>query len=244
MELRDRVALITGGGRRVGKVLALALARRGAAVAVHYRDSEAGARQLVSTIHTEGGRAQTFAADLTLEQTPGELVEQVVAAFGRLDVLVNSAAIMTRTPFGEVTAEMWNGVLALNLRAPFLLSQAAAPHLRRTHGAIINIADLSAYETWPGYIPHGLSKNGIVYMTRALARVLAPDVRVNAVAPGTVLPPDDLTERQAERLMETTPLGHHGSPEDVASAMCFLLDADYITGETIIVDGGRHIRAR
>jgi pteridine reductase len=244
MDLRGKVALVTGGGRRVGRALALALAGRGATVAVHYNESEAGAREVVDAIQRDGGRAQSFAADLTNGVLAGGLPDQVVRALGALDVLVNSAAVMIRTPFGEVNAEVWDEIFALNLRAPFLLSQAAAPHLRRARGggAIVNIADLAAFETWPAYIPHGLAKSGIVHMTKALARVLAPEIRVNGIAPGTVLLPDHWSEKDAAHLNETTPLKREGKPEDVAAAMLFLLDADYITGETIIVDGGRHIR--
>jgi pteridine reductase len=244
MELRGKVALVTGGGRRVGRALAVALAGRGASVAVHYNESEAGATEVVDAIEKSGGRAQAFAGDLTDGAVAGELPSLVVRAMGALDVLVNSAAVMVRTPFGDVTPETWDEIFALNLRAPFLLSQAAAPHLRRSNGggAIINIADLAAFETWPGYLPHGLTKSGIVHMTKGLARVLAPEIRVNGIAPGTVLLPDDWSEKDAAHLNETTPLKRDGSPDDVASAMLFLLDSDYITGETIIVDGGRHVR--
>ena len=242
MELRGRVALVTGGGIRVGKVLALTLAGEGARVAVHYNASDAGARDTVSSVRKHGGEAELFQADLTDANAPDALVAAVVAKMNGLDVLVNSAAVMNRTPFGEVAASQWDAIFALNLRAPFFLSQAAAPHLRRARGAIVNIADLAAYETWPGYIPHGLTKGGVVQMTRALARVLAPEVRVNGIAPGTVLRPEDMSQRDATHLVETTPLQRDGTPEDVASAMLFLLRAEYITGETIIVDGGRHVR--
>lgn len=242
MELAGRVALVTGAGRRVGRALALALGRQGATVAVHYNASERGASESAAEIAANGGRAEAFRADLARPESAADLVGAVVRSLGRLDVLVNSAAIMERTPFGEVGAEQWDRILALNLRAPFLLVQAAAPHLREHRGAVVNIADLAAYETWPSYIPHGISKAGVVHMTRSLARVLAPDVRVNAIAPGTVLLPDDWSADDAERLNRTTPLQRQGSPDDVASAMLFLLDAEYITGETIIVDGGRHIR--
>jgi len=242
MDLRGKVALVTGGGRRVGRALALALAGRGSTVAVHYNESETGAREAAQTIAKQKGRAETFAADLTQDEAPADLVKRVVDKLGQLDVLVNSAAIMMRTPFGEIAVSDWDRIFALNLRAPFLLAQAAAPHLRRTKGAIVNIADLAAFETWPSYIPHGLSKSGIVHLTKALARVLAPDVRVNAIAPGTVLLPENLSAKDATHLRQTTPLKRDGSPEDVASAMLFLLDADYVTGETIIVDGGRHVR--
>lgn len=242
MELSGKVALVTGGGRRVGRVLALALGGRGATVAVHYHESEAGAKEVVALLTGAGGRAQSFHAQLTSPDAPSALINDVVAAFGQLDVLVNSAAIMLRTPFGGVSAQDWDRMFALNLRAPFLLSQAAAPHLKATRGSIVNIADLAAYETWPGYIPHGLTKAGIVYATRALAKVMAPEVRVNAIAPGTVLLPDDWTPGDAERLDATTPLKRSGTPDDVAAAMLFLLDSEYITGDVLIVDGGRHVR--
>ena len=242
MELRDRVALVTGGGIRVGRALALALAEKGVRVAVHYNSSADDAREVASSIEASGGQARTFSADLTRADAPAALVAGVVDAFGGLDILVNSAAVMVRTPFGEVDARRWDDIFALNLRAPFFLAQAAAPHLRRTKGAIVNISDLAAFETWPGYIPHGLTKSGVVHMTKALARVLAPDVRVNAIAPGTVLLPDDWSEKDAEHLNATTPLRREGTPGDVAHALLFLLEADYITGETIIVDGGRSVR--
>jgi len=180
------------------------------------------------------------------EASDVSLIASVVDRMGALDILVNSAAVMVRTPFGEITRQQWDDIFALNLAAPFFLSQEAAPHLKRARagggGAIVNIADLAAYETWPGYIPHGLTKGGIVQMTRALARVMAPDVRVNAIAPGTVLLPEDMSQRETTHLVETTPLKRNGTPEDVAAAMMFLLRAEYITGETIIVDGGRHVR--
>ncbi len=243
MELRGKVALVTGAGRRVGRALALALADRGATVAVHYNESAKGAKEVVEAIAGgTRGRAQAFGGDLAKADEPARLIEKVVDALGALDVLVNSAALMVRTPFGEVKAEDWERMFALNLRAPFLLSQAAAPHLRRAGGVIINIADLSAFETWPSYIPHGLTKGGMVHLTKSLARVLAPEVRVNGIAPGTVLLPENFSDADAEHLRATTPLQRQGTPDDVAAAMLFLLDAEYISGETIIVDGGRHVR--
>jgi pteridine reductase len=242
MEPRGKVALVTGGGIRVGKALALTLGQEGAHVAVHYHASDVEARDTVARIRAGGGTAELFQADLTNPDAPAALVRDVVARMQGLDVLVNSAAIMIRTPFGEISARQWDTIFALNLRAPFFLAQAAAAPLRERRGVIINIADLAAYETWPGYIPHGLTKGGVVQMTRALARVMAPEVRVNAIAPGTVLRPDDMSQRDATHLVETTPLRRDGSPEDVASTMMFLLRAEYITGETIIVDGGRHVR--
>ena len=149
---------------------------------------------------------------------------------------------MLRTPFGEVTPKQWDDIMALNLRAPFFLAQAAAPLLRAARGVIVNIADLAAFETWPAYLPHGISKSGVVHLTRSLARVMAPEVRVAGIAPGTVLLPENWDPAAAEHLRETTPLERSGSPADVTSTVLFILDSDYLTGETIIVDGGRHVR--
>jgi pteridine reductase len=211
-------------------------------VAIHYNAAAQGAEETLREIEAAGGSGHIIAADLTRADAAPELMARVTASFGGLDVLVNSAAVMIRTPFGEITSEAWDEIMALNLRAPFLLAQAAAPHLRAAHGAIVNIADLAAFETWPAYIPHGLSKSGVVYMTRALARVLAPEVRVAGIAPGTVLLPEGWSQDGAEHLRDTTPLQRTGSPADVTSTVLFILEEDYLTGETIIVDGGRHVR--
>lgn len=242
MELRGRVALVTGAGKRVGRALAVGLAAQGMKVAVHYHASATGADETARMIREAGGIPFIVSADLTNGDASDALVSDVVGEHGALDVLINSSAVMERTPLGSVTAAQWDAMMALNLRAPFLLAQAAAPHLTRAHGAIVNIADLAAFETWPAYIPHGISKAGIVYMTRALARTLAPNVRVNGIAPGAVLLPDGWTEEDASKLRESTPLARLGSPDDVVGAMLFLLRADYVTGETLIVDGGRHVR--
>jgi pteridine reductase len=238
-----RTALVTGAGRRIGRAIAVALGARGMRVAVHYSSSEAGARETAAEIGRAGGQATCLHADLSQPDAPAALVEQVVKSLGQLDVLVNSAAVMLRTPIGEVSTATWDEMFAINLRAPFFAAQAAAPHLARRKGSIVNLADLAAFETWPAYIPHGVTKAGIVQMTRALARALAPDVRVNAVAPGTVLLPESWSEETAQRLASSTPLRRLGSPQDVTRAVLFLLESDYITGETIIVDGGRHIRS-
>jgi len=243
MELRGRTALVTGAGHRVGRAIALALGGRGMRVAVHYNAAADGARETVRLLEANGAEGRAVPADLARPDAAGALVDAVSAAFGALDVLVNSAAVMVRTPFGHVTAEQWDAIMALNLRAPFLLAQAAAPLLRRAHGAIVNIADLAAFETWPAFLPHGISKAGVVHMTRSLARVLAPEVRVAGIAPGAVLLPERWSVADAERLRATTPLGRMGSPEDVTATVLFILDSDYLTGETIIVDGGRHVRS-
>jgi len=241
MELRGRAALVTGAGHRVGRAIALALAARGARVAVHYNRSGVPAEETAARIRQAGGDARLLQADLTRPEAPARLVDDAATALDGLDILVNSAAVMERTPIGEVTTEAWDAMFALNLRAPFFASQAAARHMTKG-GAIVNIADLAAFETWPAYVPHGISKAGVVQMTRALARTLAPAVRVNAVAPGVVLLPESWSTADAERLASTTPLRRVGSPDDVAGAVLYLLEADYVTGHTIVVDGGRHVR--
>ena len=237
-----RLALVTGAGHRVGRAIAVGLAGRGFDIAVHYNASAAPAAETADTVRRVGVRAETFAADLTAKQAPAALVDEVSARMGAIDVLVNSAAVMMRTPLDAVTIAEWDAMFALNLRAPFFLSLAAASTMRDRGGVIINIADLAAFETWPAYVPHGITKAGVVQMTRALARVLAPAVRVNAIAPGAVLLPENWTEGDAAKLADSTPLGRIGSPDDVVQAVLYLCEAGYVTGETLIVDGGRHVR--
>ena len=237
-----RLALVTGAGHRVGRAIALGLAGRGYDIAVHYNASDAPARETAAAIRQTGADVDLFRADLTVADVPPQLIADVDARMGRIDLLVNSAAVMMRTPLDSVTVADWDAMFALNLRAPFFLSVAAAAAMGDRGGVIINIADLAAFETWPAYVPHGITKAGVVQMTRALARVLAPKVRVNAVAPGAVLLPDGWTDEDAASLANTTPLQRIGSPDDVVHAVLYLLDAEYVTGETIIVDGGRHVR--
>lgn len=242
MELDGRIALVTGAGRRVGRAIAIALGARGMRVAVHYNGSEGGARETASEIERAGGSATLFQADLSDALGPARLVETVGTTLGGLDVLVNSAAIMQRTPLDAVTPSDWDATFALNARAPFFASIAARRFMADRGGAIVNIADLAALETWPAYIPHGLSKGVVVQMTRSLARALAPAVRVNAVAPGVVMLPDGWDPAVGERLRQTTPLKRLGSANDVVGGVIYLLEADYVTGETLVVDGGRHVR--
>jgi pteridine reductase len=242
MDLRGRIALVTGAGRRIGQAIAIALGERGMRVAVHYHGSTTGASETAAAIERSGGTASLFRADLSDPRGPEALVNDVAASMGGLDVLVNSAAIMDRTPLDSVTPGDWDTTFALNARAPFFASVAARAHMSERGGAIVNIADLAALETWPAYIPHGLSKSVVVHMTRALARTLAPGIRVNAVAPGVVMLPEGWDAEAGERLRRTTPLRKLGSANDVVGAVIYLLEADYVTGETLVVDGGRHIR--
>lgn len=240
--LAGGVVLVTGAGRRVGRAIALALGARGMQVVVHFNDSRAGADETARLITEAGGRAIVEQADLSDVDAAHQLVDRAVAWRGTLAALVNSAAIMLRTPVGETTASDWDTMFAINVRAPYFLSQSAAPVLAASDGAIVNIADLAAFESWPAYVPHGMTKAAVVQMTRAMARALAPGVRVNAVAPGVVLLPEGWSAQGAEHLRSTTPMQRLGSPEDVAGAVEFLLEARYVTGEVIRVDGGRHVR--
>ena len=240
--LAGQVALVTGGARRVGRAIAVALAEHGADIVVHYNSGAEEAEQTATELRALGVRVALLHADLSDVEVAQHVPLQARAAFGRLDILVNSAAMMLRTPIGDVTPEQWDTMFALNLRSPFFIAQAAAPLLRVNGGVIINIADLAAYETWPAYVPHAITKAGIVQMTRGLARALAPEIRVNAVAPGAVMLPEGWTAETADRLTSTTPLARLGSAEDVAQAVVYLCEATYVTGEVIIVDGGRHIR--
>ena len=242
MTLDGRIVLVTGAGRRVGRAIAVALGTRGMRVVVHYNGSSDGAQATARMITGAGGTASVVQADLRIVSECERLVDDVVKEHGGLFALVNSAAIMRRTPVGEVIAEEWDEMHALNVRAPFFLTQRAAPALRAANGAVVNIADLAAFETWPAYVPHGMTKAAIVQMTRGLAHALAPEVRVNAVAPGVVLLPEGWSDADAEHLRSTTPLQRIGSPDDVAQAVVYLLEAEYVTGEVIRVDGGRHIR--
>ncbi|HEU4830334.1 MAG TPA: SDR family oxidoreductase [Gemmatimonadales bacterium] len=243
MELRGRVALVTGGGQRLGHAFAAALADRGMALAIHYNTSARGADALRDEIRARGGTAESFGADLTDAAAASALPTRVADALGGLDVLVNSAAVMHRIPFEETTVAQYDAIMDLNLRAHFFVTQAAAPMLRASGGKVVNIADLGGLEPWPSYPVHSLSKAGVVMLTKVLARVLAPDVTVNAIAPGTVLVPDSYDAEQRTRLERETPLKRLGTPEDAVAALLYLLEGgDFVTGEVLAVDGGRILR--
>ncbi len=243
MELRGRVALVTGAGRRLGRELARALAGRGMTLAIHHHASGDGARALREDVIAAGGRAECFSADLTDADAARELPRRVAAAFGQLDVLVNSAAVMHRIGFEETTPEQYDAILDLNLRSVFFCTQGAATALRAARGKVVNLADLAGLQPWPGFATHSVSKAGVVMLTRVLARLLAPEVTVNAIAPGAVLVPEEYDAEERERLAKATPLGRLGSPGDVVAAMLYLLEGgDFVTGEVLTVDGGRILR--
>lgn len=240
MEIRDRIALVTGGARRLGRAIALGLARRGAHVAVHYHASRADAADTLREIEALGVRGRSYAADLRDPAQIEQLVRAVESDFGGLDILVNSAGVLEHRPLLEITPEDWNGILDLNLRAPFFCAQHAARAMKaRGGGKIINLTDLAAFQPWTGYAHHCAAKAGLEALTRVLARGLAPEIQVNAIAPGSILPPDDWGEKERADLVKRTALKRLGSPEDVVRAVYFLLESDYMTGSTVVVDGGR-----
>ena len=243
MDLAGRVGLVTGAGQRLGRAIAAALAGRGMTIAIHYNASADGAESLRDEVRAAGGRAECFAADLTDAHAARALPVRVAETFGGLDVLVNSAAVMHRLGFEETTVEQWDSIMALNLRAVFFCTQGAAASLRKSGGRVVNIADLGGLEPWPGYAAHSVSKAGVVMLTKVLARSLAPEVTVNAIAPGTVLVPDDYDAAQRDRLAHSTPLQRLGRPSDATDAVLYLLErGDFVTGETLVVDGGRILR--
>ena len=239
MEIPGKLALVTGAAHRVGRALALGLARAGASVAVHYHGSEADAAETVREIEAMGRTAFALRADLGDPDAPGPLVAAAAQRLGGLDILVNSASLFESADFEAITVEDWDRVLAVNLRAPFLLTRAAAPLLRERNGVVVNIADLSGIQAWRKFVHHGVSKAGLIHLTRAAARALAPEVRVNCIVPGTVLPPEDYTEAQVERSATLAALRRIGSPEDVVEALLYLVRSDFSTGVVLPVDGGR-----
>lgn len=238
-KLSGRVALVTGAGKRLGHVVALRLAREGTDVAIHYGKSAAEAAEVVAEIERLGQRAAAFPAELTDIAAIRKLVAEVVAHFGRLDILVNSAANFLETKFAETTEAVWDASLDTNLRAPFFCAQAAAPHLAKSgSGVIINFADIGGLIGWREFLPHSISKAGIILMTRVLAKELAPRVRVNALAPGTVTMPGDPPEWEKD-FIERAPLKRSGRPDEIADAVMFLIGAEFVTGHVLVIDGGR-----
>jgi pteridine reductase len=235
----QRVALVTGGAVRVGRAISLGLAEAGYDVVVHHRSSAAEAEELAERIRELGCRAALAAGDLREPAVARSVVDVARRTFGRLDLLVNSAASFRAGPLLEWGAEAWDDVMALNVRAPHLLVRAAADLLDSVGGSVVNIVDLSAFQPWTLHPVHAVSKAALAHLTRVQARALAPGVRVNAIAPGAVLPPDDYDEEATEALRQIAPLGKLGSPEDVVRAVLFLANAGYVTGQILAVDGGR-----
>jgi pteridine reductase len=236
--LQGRVALVTGAAKRIGRAVAVRLAEEGADVVVHYRSSKEEAAEAVAEIEKIGRRAAAIQADLGDVSQIKRLIAETGKQFGRLDILVNSAANFLPSSIVSTTEQVWNASLDTNLKAPFFCAQAAAPLLKRSRGTIINFADVGGLLAWTGYIAHSVSKAGVVMLTRCLAKELAPEVRVNAVAPGTITMPGDPPEWE-EDFIKLAPLRKSGRPSDVAETVVFLARSEFITGQVIVVDGGR-----
>jgi pteridine reductase len=237
LPLNGRVALVTGAGKRLGRAVALRLAQEGADLAIHYRSSHAEAQEVVARIEKLGRRAVSLAADLTSVAEIRRLFSQATEHFGRLDILVNSAANFLAADV-NASEPLWDQTFDTNLKAPFFCAQAAAPFLKQTNGIIINFADIGGILGWPGYLPHSVSKAGVMMLTRCLAKALAPEIRVNAIAPGTITMPGDPPEWERDYIRQT-PLRRAGTPDDVADTVVFLVRSTFITGQVLIVDGGR-----
>jgi pteridine reductase len=242
-EGKRQTALVTGAGTRVGYRIALQLAESGMAIAAHYHSSGGGAGELVQRIRASGGAAEAYEVDLAAEDGAEKLAGAVLHDSGAVDLLVNSASVWEKTPVGEITGAQFDRIMGVNLRAPFLLSLIIGRSMKqRGSGLIVNLLDWSIDRPYPDYVVYGMSKAALAAATRGLARALAPEVRVNAVAPGAVLLPDGISQREADEIVRAIPMKRIGSPDDVAEAILYLLRAPYTTGTILTVDGGRSLR--
>lgn len=246
MNLTGRAALITGG-KRIGAAIARALAASGMDVALSYNRSHAEAEAAASDIQRVGRRAHVVAADLSNPDDCRALVEGAAATFGRLDVLINMASVYSSIPFDQTDERAWNAVINVDLRAAFLCSKAAAQHMRPAGGGrIVNFADWVAASGRPrylGFLPYYVAKAGVIALTEALALELAADsILVNAIAPGPIVAPPGTSDEELKAVEAATPLGRWGGEEAIVRAAMFLIETDFVTGETIRVDGGRHVK--
>jgi pteridine reductase len=242
MEIDGKVAIVTGGAVRLGKALALALAEHGARVVVHYGSSAGPAQATVRQIQALGSDALAIQADLSQPGQTPSIVERAATHFGQVDVLVNSAAIFEPGTWDDTTEANWDNHFAINLKSPFFLSQAFAAHVGRERaGHIVNIADWRGVRPGTGHVAYTLTKAALIAMTKSLAQALAPNIQVNAIAPGLILPPPGQDQAYLERWAHSVPAQRVGSPEEVARALIFLLRSDFVTGELIFVTGGQHL---
>ena len=242
--LQGKTALVTGGARRVGAAIARRLHAAGANLMLHYRDSAADADALAAELNSLRPKsASTVKAELLAPIAPRALVSAALESFGGLDLLVNNASAFFPVALGAIEPSHWEELIGANLRAPLFISQEAAPHLAKSQGAIVNIVDIHAERPLKGYSVYSIAKAGLAALTRSLALELAPQVRVNGVAPGAIAWPEDgqFDPEERRRILATTPLGRVGSPEDIAQAVHFLACAPYVTGQILAVDGGRSI---
>lgn len=245
MNPKGKTALITGGAHRVGKAITLALAQAGANVTINYNTSATAAEATVAEASALGAGALAIQADVGDHRQVEAMVSAVATQYGGVDILVNNASLWRETPFPMADLTDWHRVTNTLINGAFYCANAVAPlMLEKGEGAIVNIIDLAAYEPWPNFIAHSVGKSALLALNRQLALELAPAVRVNAVAPGPVLPPPDYDEEMIERTANKTLLGRWGTPGDIANAVLFFIQADYITGEALAVDGGQRIAGR
>jgi pteridine reductase len=236
------VALVTGAGVRVGRAIALCLARSGADIAIHYRTSKAPADELKAEIERIGRRAAALEADLSSPDDCRRLVKSVISTFGAVDWLIHSASVFHRKPLAETTDAIWDESLAVNARAGFLLAREAAPVLAQRRGRVVLVSDLMARQPQKAYVAHSVSKSAVEGLVRALAVALAPDVSVNGVAPGAVLVPEGTSAEESARFAKRVPLGRIGNPDDVARTVLFLCTGpSFITGQIVAADGGQSL---
>ncbi|MBL7199473.1 MAG: SDR family oxidoreductase [Anaerolineae bacterium] len=242
MELNGKVAIVTGGAVRLGRAMALALAERGAQLVVHYNASAGPAEEVVRQIEAEGGTAVAVQADLSQARTAPSIVEAATARFGRVDILVNSAAIFEPGSWDSTTEENWDRHFDVNLKSPFFLIQAFARQIGDgQRGHIVNIADWRGVRPGVDHVAYTLTKAALIAMTRSMALALAPDIQINAIAPGMILPPPGKGPEFLQRSAARIPLQRIGSPGEIVKAMLFLLDSDFVTGELIYVTGGESL---
>ncbi len=245
MDPKSKTALVTGGAVRVGKAITLALAQAGANVVINYNSSAAAAEETAVQAQTFGADALAIQANIGDSQQVKAMVAAAQSEFGSVDILVNSASLWQQTPFPTNDLDGWHRVTNILINGAFYCANAVAPlMLAKGEGAIVNIIDLSAYEPWPNFIAHSVGKAALLALSRQLALELAPAVRVNAVAPGPVLPPPDFDEEMIARIAGKTLLDRWGTPEDIAEAVLFFVKADYVTGEALAVDGGQRFGHR
>ncbi len=246
MDLQNKIALITGG-KRIGAVVAEGLAARGVDVALSYARSQAEAMEAAERVRAAGRRGETFQADLSQPETGPALVQSVVDALGGLNILINMASVYVHTPFDELGAAAWNAVLDVDVRSAFLCARAASRHMRAAGGGrIINFSDWTARSGRPrykGYLPYYVAKSAVIALTEALALELADDnILVNAIAPGPILAPPETTDDELKAVERATPLGRWGGETEILKGVLALLESDFITGETLRIDGGRHVK--
>jgi NAD(P)-dependent dehydrogenase (short-subunit alcohol dehydrogenase family) len=242
VEIKGKTALVTGSAIRVGREICLELARRGANIVVNYRSSSGPAAELVDELRSMGVDGLAVQADVSLSADVARLGEEARRRFGQVDILVNNASIYPRIPLSQTTEADWDESIAINLKGPYLCCMEFGPRMVQAGaGAIINITDWAVYQPYKDYLPYLTAKGGIIFMTKAFAVELAPQVRVNVIAPGPIQPPDYLREDEKAEAATGTLVGRWGGGEEIATAAAFLIEADFITGVTLPVDGGRLI---